>query len=217
MMDIIYMKNNIKRDFDKEADSWDDKPQRVKLASDISKSILREIVLTPAMDVLDFGCGTGLVSLQLRPQVRSVTGFDSSQGMLNVFKKKIVQQNLTGVEVHHLDFDKGDCIKGEYHLVVSSMTLHHIKDIRPIMDQFYKVLFPSGYICLADLDPDNGKFHDTDDGIFHHGFEREAMKNVIRLAGFTDVRDVQAAEVNKTGADGIARRFSVFLMIGRKH
>ena len=97
------------------------------------------------------------------------------------------------------------------------MTLHHIKDIRPLIDQFYKVLLPSGYLCLADLDPDNGRFHDTDDGIIHYGFDREALRSVLKQAGFTYVRDVQAAEVFKTGADGVARKFSVFLMIGRKN
>jgi len=215
--DIVGMKNNKKRDFDKEADSWDDKPMRVNLANDVSKSILREIVLTKDMDVLDFGCGTGLVSLQLQPLVRSVSGFDSSRGMLNVFKKKIAQQRISGVEVHHLDLDNGDCLDGQFHLAVSSMTLHHIKDIRPLIDQFYKVLLPSGYLCLADLDPDNGRFHDTDDGIIHYGFDREALRSVLKQAGFTYVRDVQAAEVFKTRADGVARKFSVFLMIGRKN
>ena len=117
-----------KRDFNKEANIWDDNPLRVKLANDISKSILQEIVLLPRMDIMDFGCGTGLMTIQFRGRVRSITGFDSSEGMLAVFKKKIVEKKLTGIETHYIDLDKGRRLKGKYHLVVSSMVLHHIKN-----------------------------------------------------------------------------------------
>ncbi len=74
-----------KRDFDKEAAGWDEHPGKVKLANDIAGAIGNHIVLTPNMDVLDFGCGTGLLTFQLQPLIRSITGVDSSQGMLDVF------------------------------------------------------------------------------------------------------------------------------------
>ena len=205
-----------KRDFDKEANSWDDNPLRVKLANDISKSILREIVLLPRMDIMDFGCGTGLVTIQFRPRVRSITGFDSSEGMLAVFKKKIVEKKLTAIETHHIDLDKGQHLKGQYHLIISSMALHHIKNVQPLLNQFYKLLQPSGILCIADLDLDNGKFHDIHDGVFHHGFDRSVLSSHFKKAGFKAVRDLQATDVAKIGKDGIARNFSVFLMIGKK-
>ena len=34
------------------------------------------------MDALDFGCGTGLVTLKLQPFIHSITGVDGSQGMI---------------------------------------------------------------------------------------------------------------------------------------
>ena len=81
--------NTEKRDFDKEAASWDENPARVKVVKDIFEAIVRQVTITSDMDVLDFGCGTGLLSLQLQPFVRSVTGMDSSQGMLDVLKQKV--------------------------------------------------------------------------------------------------------------------------------
>lgn len=208
--------NSEKRNFDKEAASWDEAPGRVKAANDIADAISKEVLLTSDMDVLDFGCGTGLVSLRLQPLVRSVTGVDSSKGMLDVFKEKIKSRNLTNVRTQYLDIGQGYSLEGSYHLIVSSMTFHHIKEIRPVLDQFYKISASSGYLCIADLDPDEGKFHDNNDGIFHFGFDRAALRRNFMEAGFEDIRDRTAAEIIKPVPDGGTKLFTVFLMTGRK-
>lgn len=205
-----------KRDFDKEANSWDDDPLRVKLANDIFTCISQAVVLLPGMDILDFGCGTGLVALQFQPHVRSITGIDSSVGMLEVFKKKVAEKKLKGIVAHHVDFDQGNILKGQYHLIIISMALHHIKNVQPLLDQFYRLLQPSGCLCIVDLDIDHGKFHDNHEGVFHHGFDRVILRNHFEFAGFKSVCDLQAAKVIKNGKDGVDREFSIFLMMGRK-
>ena len=86
-----------KRNFDQDAALWDDNPGRVKVASDIARMIMAEIPLKVTMDVLDFGCGTGLVTLALQPFVRSITGMDSSRGMLDVLNRKISERGLSNV------------------------------------------------------------------------------------------------------------------------
>lgn len=210
--------NTEKRDFDKAATTWDEKPARIKLAGDIAGALSEEVTLTSDTDVLDFGCGTGLLTLRLQPLVRSVTGVDSSQGMLDVLKAKTEQQNLPNVKTQCLEIDKGDVLEGRYDVIVSSMTFHHIREIRPFLDQFYKALTPGGFVCVADLDPDDGQFHQgNNEGVFHFGFDRAALRKVFMEAGFHDVRDRTAAEVVRSTSDGEMRRFTVFLMIGRKH
>jgi ubiquinone/menaquinone biosynthesis C-methylase UbiE len=205
-----------KRDFDKEAASWDEHPSRVRLANDVAGAITKQISLTSDMVVLDFGCGTGLLTLQLQPLVRLITGADSSKGMLAVFRKKIADRNLTNAKSLLLDPDKGDALTGNYHLIVSNMTLHHIKDIRPLLDQFHKVTAPGGYLCITDLDPDNGRFHDDNTGVFHFGFDRSSLRKAFMDAGFDKVKDTTAAEIVKPAPNGEMRRFTVFLMCGQK-
>lgn len=208
--------NTEKRDFDKEAATWDERPSRVKLAEDISRAITKQIVLTPEMDAMDFGCGTGLLTFRIQPHVRSITGVDSSRGMLDVFNSRIAQLKLNNVSSFHADLEKGDTLKGNYNLVLSSMTLHHIKEIKILFDEFYKIILPDGYLCIADLDPDDGRFHEDNTGVFHFGFGREALRLIFMEAGFDDVLDANAAEVVKPGVNGELRRFGVFLMTGRK-
>ena len=205
-----------KRDFDKEAASWDENPARVKAVKDIAEAIGRQVAITPDMEVLDFGCGTGLLTLQLQPFVRSITGVDSSRGMLDIFNAKIARLQLAHTRTLLCDLDKGDTLSGTYDLIVSSMTLHHIKEVTPLLVQFYRSMKPNGYLCLADLDQDEGQFHENNTGVFHFGFDRTALRNSFFDAGFTDMGDVTAAEIEKTVRNGEARRFSVFLLTGRK-
>jgi len=208
--------NTKKRDFDQEAVNWDQVPGRVKAAQDITQSMLREITLTPDMDVLDFGCGTGLLTFALQPFVRSITGADSSHGMLDVFKTKIKEQNLSNVKADYLDLDKGDFLTGSYHLVISSMTLHHIKNISPLLKQLYSVLLPSGQLAIADLDMDDGEFHGNNDGVFHFGFNRKELSLIFMDAGFQNIRTLHAAEIEKQAGDGKSRLFTIFLITARK-
>ena len=205
-----------KRDFDREAAAWDEHPARVQLANDVAAAIMRQVTLRADIDVLDFGCGTGLLTLRLAPLVRSVTGVDSSRGMLNVLAAKIAKQNLTNVRTLLLDLDAGDDLTDEYHLIVSSMTLHHIREVGPLLERFYKAIAPGGHLCLADLDPDDGLFHDDNQGVFHFGFERVCLCQAFMAAGFEDVQDMTAAEVTKPTRLGELRRFTVFLMTGRR-
>ncbi|PKG33189.1 class I SAM-dependent methyltransferase [Methanoregula sp.] len=202
--------------FDNRAAAWDDKPRRAKLAADVARAICNAVKITPEMDVLDFGCGTGLLTLQFQPLARSVTGIDSSKGMLAVLEEKIREQGLTNVSARCIDLEKGEIKGGTYDLIVSSMTFHHIRDVQPVLAILSSLLKPAGTLAIADLDSDNGNFHDTPEGVFHNGFDRCIMKKHFETAGFVNIRNRTAAIVQKESPSGEIRPFTVFLMTGRK-
>lgn len=212
---LVSMKHG-KRDFDSVAADWDEKPGRAELASDVARAIREEVPLTAEMDILDFGCGTGLVTLALQPYVRTVTGVDSSRGMLDVLGRKIREKNLANVKTIFLDMEQGNSLSGCYHLIVSSMTLHHVEDIGKLLAQFYRALLPSGCLCIADLDREGGRFHDDKAGVIHSGFDRTVLTGELFEAGFVQVRDRTAAAIDKTLRDGSTAEFTVFLMTARK-
>lgn len=208
--------SNKKWSFDEEAATWDQNPGRVKVAKEIADAISHEHILSPEMNVLEFGCGTGLLTLRLLPMVRSVTGVDSSEGMLGVLQKKMHDQSLTNLRLQHLDLEQGDVLGGSYDLVVCSMTLHHVKETGPLLAQFFKVTAPGGYLCVADLDPDDGQFHGENDTVFHHGFDRAALRRALEDAGYGEIRDRTATTITKPIAGGETREFGVSLLTGRK-
>jgi 2-polyprenyl-3-methyl-5-hydroxy-6-metoxy-1,4-benzoquinol methylase len=209
-----------KRNFDQEASSWDENPVRVKLADDVASALRREIALTKDMDVLDYGCGTGLITLRIQPFVNTVTGIDSSEGMLNVLNDKISRQKLTNVFTRHLDMEAGEGLHDRFHMIVSSMTLHHIQHPEILVKQLSKYLHVGGYLCIADLDPDDGLFHGDNQQVYHHGFERFHVRDMLEKADLQNFREATAAKVIKDveveEGGGGAREFTVFLVSGQK-
>ncbi len=204
------------RDFNKEAAQWDENPGRVRLAQDVGRSLLDAVTFGPQMDVLDFGCGTGLITLQIQPLVRSVTSVDTSQGMLDVLNAKVQKQGVTNVKTRLLDMDKDGALEGHFHAIVSSMTLHHVPDTASLISRFFDHLEPGGVLALADLDPDKGLFHEDNTGVFHQGFDRKALAELYRQAGFEKIQDWTAAKVVKKTPQGTTNTFTVFLVAGWK-
>jgi len=206
----------MKNRFDKDAPSWDEKSHRVKLASDIAESIRQTVQMNLDMEILDFGCGTGLVSLGFASGVKSLTGVDNSAGMLQVFKEKADARGLKNVTSLHLNLAGGDRLPGFYDLILSSMTLHHVEEILPLLSKLFAALKPGGTLCIADLDLDYGFFHSDNKGVHHLGFERESLMGQFRSVGFENVEVSTAATISRTGSDGINREFSVFLIAGKR-
>jgi len=198
-------------DFDARAASWDDDPTKVERARAIADAIAREAPLTPSMDALEYGAGTGLVGFMLRPRLADVTLTDLSDGMLAVAAAKIAAAADAHMRVIKLDLLADPPSDRRYDVVFSAMTLHHIPDTQAILRRFRDVLRTPGFLCVADLDTEDGSFHgDGFDG--HRGFDRAALGAMARDAGFASVRFVTAYEMKKEAA-GVLRTYPIFLMI----
>jgi len=107
---------------------------------------------------------------------------------------------------------------GRYHLIVSSMALHHIAGTEEVLGAFYQMLHPQGLLCIADLDTEPGVFHaqDVAASVHHHGFDRAELKRRLAGIGFCDARDVTAHTLRKPVESGGERDFPVFLIVARK-
>ena len=198
------------------AATWDEKEYRIRMAENIAAAIRSVVTVEPDMDLLDFGCGTGLVSIPMAAEAKSLTGVDNSAGMLDVFKEKATAMGLENVSGFNLNLDKGDHLPGMYDLIISSMTLHHIKNVVQAIQSLSGALQPGGHLCIADLDSDNGLFHSDNTDVHHFGFEREVVMEYFRSAGLIDVRASTATTIKRVGEDQAEREFLVFLVTGQK-
>jgi len=210
------MGQEVRKDFDKEAAKWDANPGRVKIAGDVAASIMREMAITRAMNALDFGCGSGLLTLKLQPHVATITGVDNSQGMLDMLRGKIAAQQLDNVKAQYVDFEKGDHAEGRYELVVSSMVAHHVPDTLALFREWFRLLQPGGRLGFADLDTEDGSFHGDNTGVFHLGFDRQHLKALLQQAGFEHIRDTTATVMEKEVAGQGMRKFPIFLITAAK-
>lgn len=198
-------------DFDARAETWDDDPVKVQRARAIADTIVRDVPLTPAMEALEYGSGTGLLGFILRPHFADVTLADLSDGMLAVAAKKIAAAGDTHMRPVKLDLLADPLPDRRFDVVFSAMTLHHIPDTQAILRLFHAVLRKPGFLCIADLDTEDGSFHGAGfDG--HLGFDRDALAAMTRRAGFETVRFATAFKMEKEAA-GALRMFPIFLMV----
>jgi ubiquinone/menaquinone biosynthesis C-methylase UbiE len=204
--------------FDEAAAGWDKEPMRVRLMKAVGEAIVREVAPARDITVLDYGCGTGLLGLYLLPYVRSVTGADNSPGMLEVLNRKIAAGSLSNMKAVRLDLAQDPAPDNRYHMIVTSMVLHHIADPDRTLRAFHEMLLPSGVLCLADLDTEPGTFHPTAaaGGVHHHGFDREELKKRLAQIGFSEAKAVTAVEFSKPVEAGGEEQFSIFLVTAKR-
>ena len=185
------------RNFDAAASEWDEKPRRIKLAREISDAISEALPLSTTWDAMDFGCGTGLVTLNLAPSLGSIVGIDSSHKMIERLNIKASEQGHANARGERLDLERDEPPSGRYHLITSAMTMHHIPEIVPLLTTLRKLLHPSGRVALADLDAEDGGFHDNPTGVFHNGFSHQEFRQLLDRSGFTDITIRTVTEVTK--------------------
>ncbi len=106
---------------------------------------------------------------------KTLTGLDTSAGMLEVFDRKTQQHS--NVSSLNLNLEEGGALPSTYDLILSSMAFHHLTSPVKILSQLKKALSPGGRIVIVDLEEEDGSFHPDPEamGVKHFGFSRETI------------------------------------------
>jgi ubiquinone/menaquinone biosynthesis C-methylase UbiE len=201
--------------FDERAKDWDSDPKKVERARAVAEAIRSAISLTPKISALEYGCGTGLVSFALQSDLGQITLADTSQGMLDVLSEKIATSGVTNMHPIRLDLSTDSLPAERFDLTYSLMTLHHIEDAKGILKKFHALLEPSGILCVADLDKEDGTFHTDGTTDVHLGFDRSELRKWVEDAGFANVKFSTAFEIKKK-IDDAEKIFPIFLLTAQK-
>jgi ubiquinone/menaquinone biosynthesis C-methylase UbiE len=201
--------------FDERAKDWDSDPMKVHRARTVADAIRKAVPLTVNMSALEYGCGTGLLSFALQPDLGQITLADTSQGMLDVLAGKITASGVPNMNSLRLDLSVDPLPDQRFDLTYSLMTLHHIEDAKGMLGKFHALLVRGGWLCIADLDKEDGTFHTDGTTDVHLGFKRGQLQQWVENAGFVDVKFSTAYEIKKE-IDGVEKTFPVFLLTARK-
>lgn len=201
--------------FDEAAAQWDNNPGRVALARGVGAAMALAVPLQPDWRALDYGAGTGLLTLNLQPRVASLVALDSSAGMLEQLDQKLAAAGMANVQTRRWDLEVEPFPEAGFDLVVSSMTLHHLRDVSLVLGRLAALLKPGGWLAVADLDSEDGSFHGHSDGVFHLGFERPQIAQWLANAGLVRVRLSDAHSMTKPASTGQSRTYPVFLAVGQ--
>ena len=194
--------------FDKRAEGWDSGDIRVNGAKTIADSINAKITLKDNMDIMDFGVGTGLLGFEIATRVKKVYGVDTSTQMLEKLKDK--NSSELNIEAINQDIVK-EPLTQTFDGLVSSMTLHHVEDLKAFFDVIYNNINEDGFIAIADLESEDGTFHSDNAGVFHFGFDNKELCDIVENSGFKDVKLENINTINKPHRD-----FGVFLLTAVK-
>ena len=199
--------------FDEAAKTWDTKPSSLAMAKACVENINKIIKLKDDSKILDYGCGTGLVAFSLSNETNEVIGMDNSNGMVEQFNKKAKELDFSNIKAIQHNIDNEDLTQNEFDLIITSMSLHHIKNANIFIEKAYKALKNDGFLCINDLDKEDGTFHKkhNNEGVYHFGFDKNELENSLKNLGFkiidykivhTDIRE--------------DREFPIFNLIAQK-
>ncbi len=203
------MEMNANDYFEGKANDYDKEVARGKNISNIAQLILREGNYHKNMSIMDFGSGTGLLLSEIAPSVGKITAIDISKSMNEVLEstRRSIDCEL---EIVEMDLSK-ETLNKQFDGIISSMTIHHVKNLDKIFEKFYNMLHKNGTIALADLDTEDGSFHKVNTGVHHLGFDRDEFIKIAKSVGFKNLKTQTVGLVEKPYG-----KYSVFLLTGMK-
>lgn len=200
--------------FDQKARSWDD-PSKIKRAQDVARIMEELIPLSSDWSAFEYGCGTGLLTFELASKLRHITAADSSAGMLEVLKEKIASSAAQNIDPVKMDMMTDPLPNTTFNFIYSMLTLHHLPDTQLILADFFQILTSPGYLCIVDLDKEDGSFH-GDGFTGHHGFDRSSLQATVESIGFRNVQYRTVFAIEKPCEHGCTRQYNAFLLVARK-
>ena len=198
-------------DFDARAATWDDDPAKVERAQAVADAIARHVPLAPSMRAIEYGAGTGLpVVHAARPARRR-----DARRFVGRHARRCRGQDRR----RQRSSDARGQTRPTRRCPAGAVSPHHLlgddaatyPDTDAILRRFHAALARPGYLCIADLDTEDGSFHGPGVDV-HHGFDRAGLAAKARAAGFASV-EFSTAHVMTKAVNGTPRQFPVFLMV----
>jgi ubiquinone/menaquinone biosynthesis C-methylase UbiE len=103
-----------------------------------------------------------------------------------------------------------------YDVIYTSMALHHIIDIKTTIKNLHRLLKKDGYLCIIDLNEEDGSFHKEEKEFKgHNGFNQNDLKNLLLETGLKEVESNTFYQNEKIVKE-MKVEYSLFLMVARK-
>lgn len=178
------------------------------------KAVTREH-LTPDSTVLEIGCGTGTLSLEMAPFAGHIHAMDISAEMIRIANEKKAAQAATNVTFHHGSLDAPAPFEPEsFDAVWAYSVLHLVDDRRRTLRALHSLLKPGGTfissnVCLRDTWVPYGPLITVlrwlGKAPFVHLYDRDTIARELREAGFVNVEE-QDVGADRMVAFIVARR-----------
>jgi len=103
---------------------------------------MAEVLPDGARKILEVGCGQGALAASMAKRGIIVTAIDSDPASVEATRARGVQAILT----HFMDFDATP-----FHAVLFTRSLHHMRNLAPVMERAFKLVAPGGTLLLEEF------------------------------------------------------------------
>lgn len=197
-------------EFDARAREWDKDKMHIDRSEAVAAELVKMVPLHSSMKALEYGAGTGILSFLLRDRFAEITLMDNSQEMIKVCVEKTEFYQTSHIFPLCFDLEHKD-YNDRFDIIYNQMVLHHVNDYEAIINTFYSMLNPDGYLAIADLYSEDGSFHGPDVRV-HFGFDPESLAKIMKQAGFKNIGYKPCFNVQReSGAT-----YPIFLLAGQK-
>jgi len=179
--------------FNKEASNYDG-PLKIDFADRMAPRILSLYPFDEnSTTLLDYACGTGLVSQRLAASTKSIVGVDISQGMIDQYNLRISNQGIEPQEMQAFCIElkgvDGELNDRKFDVAICTMAYHHFADINEVTRILAHFLVPGGKLIVVDIADQKGALlsEEFKDIVPHHdGISVEAMRAAFEEAGLVE-------------------------------
>ncbi len=134
-------------------------------------------------DVLDIGCGDGVLAELIHRHVDSYTGIDHSETIVAAARERLAQSDncfFQQGDMHTLPFESS-----QFDRVLMLQVLTYSPDPQAAIAEAHRVLRPSGKLLLTTLNRHPHQQQVADFGHVNLGFDTDSLKKLATNAGFS--------------------------------
>ncbi|MDQ7094366.1 class I SAM-dependent methyltransferase [Desulfosporosinus sp. PR] len=161
-----------------------DTPERIQVAEVSANAIRDYLVDAKGKNAIDFGCGTGLVGMNLLNEFNSLLFLDTSPNMINQVKQKISGSHGQKAATLCFDFEKDSLADLHADYIFMVQVLLHIKDVELVLSRLYEVLEESGHLLIVDFNKNEKVVSD----MVHNGFEQRELIDMMTKIGYREIQ-----------------------------
>jgi ubiquinone/menaquinone biosynthesis C-methylase UbiE len=190
-------RNTVKKEFSKQVKSLES--ARFFTDQEILEKIKNESKLSEKMTILDAGCGPGIVTEALAPQVKEIVAYDLTPAMIEATRTRCEKAGLQNVRYQAGLIESLPYGNDFFERVISRLVVHHLPEPQKAFTEIKRVLKKDGMFILADIisseDAQKANLHNALEGLRDPSHSRmlpqSELINVLEKAGF----DVSVAEL----------------------
>ena len=165
--------------WDDYAEEWDTNIDAISYSEKAYKSLLKEINIE-GKAILDFGCGTGLLTERLSPLANSIVAIDTSPKMIKVLQSKKLPNVISLSEPLTSELIKNNpAFVNKFNIIVSSSVFSFLPNYESILKLLKSLLVADGLLIQWDwLSPDNNP---------EFGLSEITIKKSLNNTGFKQI------------------------------